>query len=76
MKLRPIVAPALLFSLESRSLLAQGCFQCRDNLNSTPVAVQMAYRHAIELLACAALTIFAAGFTMLWRYRPGTGGER
>ncbi len=40
---------------------AQGCAQCRDNLQATPLPVQQAYRHAIELLAISGLAIFAGG---------------
>jgi len=46
---------------------AQGCAQCRDNMQSTPPAVQSAYRHAIELLAFSGLTVFAAGAFLLRR---------
>jgi hypothetical protein len=48
---------------------AQGCAQCRDNVQATPLPVQRAYRHAIELLAISGLTIFAGGVCLLRRYR-------
>jgi len=46
---------------------AQGCSQCRDNTAATPPATQRAYRHAIELLAAAASTLFAATVILLNR---------
>jgi hypothetical protein len=48
---------------------AQGCAQCRDNVQGTPLPVQQAYRHAIELLAISGLTVFAGGIVLLRRYR-------
>jgi hypothetical protein len=48
---------------------AQGCAQCRDNIQGTPLPVQQAYRHAIELLAISGLTVFAGGILLLRRYR-------
>ena len=48
---------------------AQGCAQCRDNVQATPLPVQQAYRHAIELLAISGLAIFAGGVLVLRRYR-------
>jgi len=48
---------------------AQGCAQCRDNVQATPLPVQQAYRHAIELLAVSGLSVFASGVFLLRRYR-------
>ena len=48
---------------------AQGCAQCRDNVQATPLPVQQAYRHAIELLAISGLAVFAGGVLVLRRYR-------
>ena len=48
---------------------AQGCAQCRDNVQATPLPVQLAYRHAIELLAISGLSVFAGGVFLLRRYR-------
>ncbi len=48
---------------------AQGCAQCLDNTQSTPPAVQAAYRHAIFLLAGAGCTLFAAAFVIFKRNR-------
>lgn len=48
---------------------AQGCAQCRDNLQATPPSVQLAYRHAIELLGAAGVAVFAGGILVLRRYR-------
>lgn len=48
---------------------AQGCAQCRDNMESTPPATQAAYRHAIELLAITGIVFFAGGILVLRRYR-------
>jgi hypothetical protein len=48
---------------------AQGCAQCRDNVQGTPLPVQQAYRLAIELLAISGITVFAGGVLLLRRYR-------
>ena len=62
--LKGAFALGLLFATHAN---AQGCAQCRDNMQSTPPAVQTAYRHAIELLAFSGLTVFAAGAFLLRR---------
>ena len=62
-------ALALGLLLPAPAAHAQGCAQCRDNLQSTPPAVQAAYRHAIELLALSGLTLFTGGIILLRRYR-------
>ena len=62
--LKGALALGLLFATHAN---AQGCAQCRDNMQSTPPAVQTAYRHAIELLAFSGLTVFAAGAFLLRR---------
>ena len=62
--LKGALALGLLFATHAN---AQGCAQCRDNMQSTPPAVQAAYRHAIELLAFSGLTVFAAGAFLLRR---------
>ena len=67
MKLRLFLFTALAFS--AGAACAQGCAQCRDNMQTTPLPVQQAYRHAIELLAFSGLTIFAGGVLLLRRYR-------
>ncbi|MDQ2924814.1 MAG: copper resistance protein CopC [Acidobacteriota bacterium] len=51
------------------ALHAQGCAQCLDNMQSTPPAVQLAYRHAIELLAISGIAVFAGGVFIIRRYR-------
>ena len=51
----------------SAPLRAQGCAQCRDNMQATPPSVQRAYRHAIELFAVTGSTIFLGGLTLLRR---------
>jgi hypothetical protein len=66
-KLRLTLLIAL--SIPAAALHAQGCAQCRDNMQATPPAVQAAYRHAIELLAISGLTLFAGGILLLRRYR-------
>jgi hypothetical protein len=48
---------------------AQGCTQCRDNMQATPASVQLAYKHAIELLGFSGITVFAGGALLLRRYR-------
>jgi hypothetical protein len=48
---------------------AQGCALCRDNTASTPPRTQMAYRHAIELLATTASVLFAGTVLLLKRQR-------
>jgi len=48
---------------------AQGCAQCRDNMQATPPSVQLAYRHAIELLGFSGVAVFAGGTLLLRRYR-------
>jgi hypothetical protein len=48
---------------------AQGCALCRDNTASTPPRTQMAYRHAIELLATTASALFAGTVFLLKRQR-------
>jgi len=48
---------------------AQGCAQCLDTTQSTPPAVQSAYRHAIYLLVAAASTLFAATLIIIRRNR-------
>jgi hypothetical protein len=61
---------ALLVSLSiAASAHAQGCAQCRDNMQATPASVQLAYRHAIELLAFSGLAVFSGGALLLRRYR-------
>lgn len=62
--LKGALALGLLFATHAH---AQGCAQCRDNMQSTPPAVQAAYRHAIELLAFSGLSVFAAGAFLLRR---------
>ncbi len=47
----------------------QGCTQCRDNTAATPPRTQAAYRHAIELLAVTAATLFAGTVLLLRRTR-------
>ena len=47
----------------------QGCAQCADNAAAMPPGTQAAYRHAILLLALAAVTLFLAGLALLRRYR-------
>jgi hypothetical protein len=66
-KLRLCLIAAL--ALSTGAAHAQGCAQCRDNVQATPLPVQQAYRHAIELLAISGLTIFAGGVFLLRRYR-------
>jgi hypothetical protein len=62
----------LLFFDGGGQLLAQGCEQCRDNLASTPPAVQEAYRHAIELMIVAAAAVFAGVVAMIrWNRNHG-----
>jgi galactose-1-phosphate uridylyltransferase len=46
---------------------AQGCALCRDNTAATPPRTQMAYRHAIELLATTACSLFAGTIFLLKR---------
>ncbi|MBW4028246.1 MAG: copper resistance protein CopC [Acidobacteria bacterium] len=55
--------------LSSEGAYAQGCTQCRDNAAATPPATQLAYRHAIELLAGAAGLLFAGTVLILRRSR-------
>ena len=64
------LAAALFAALACGSIgRAQGCAQCRDNLQATPLSVQAAYRHAIELLGAAGVAVFAGGIVVLRRYR-------
>jgi hypothetical protein len=63
----PIILAALLaLAAPAR---AQGCALCRDNTASTPPRTQMAYRHAIELLATTASILFAGTVLLLKRQR-------
>lgn len=55
--------------LASAALHAQGCAQCRDNMQSAPAEVQLAYRHAIEWLAASGIAVFAGGVLLLRRMR-------
>jgi hypothetical protein len=48
---------------------AQGCALCRDDTAATPPRTQMAYRHAIELLAVTATSLFAGTVFLLKRQR-------
>jgi len=62
---------ALLFALclPAGATRAQGCAQCRDNMQSTPPSVQRAYRHAIEVLAISGTAVFIGGTLLLRRFR-------
>ncbi len=64
---RFILLAALLATAPSAR--AQGCAQCRDNTAATPPRTQAAYRHAIELLAATAATLFACTVLLLRRSR-------
>jgi hypothetical protein len=66
-KLRLCLFAALV--LTTSAARAQGCAQCRDNVQGAPLPVQQAYRHAIELLAISGLSVFAGGVFLLRRYR-------
>jgi hypothetical protein len=66
--MRRLILFIALLSLPASSR-AQGCTQCRDNLASTPPRTQAAYRHAIELLAATAATLFAGTVLLLKRPR-------
>ncbi len=68
MKLR-LCAAFIIACAASPILHAQGCAQCRDNMQATPQSVQLAYRHAIELLGGAGVAVFAGGILVLRRYR-------
>jgi hypothetical protein len=57
------------FCISTAAVHAQGCAQCRDNMQATPPSVQQAYRHTIELLAISGVTVFAGGALLLRRYR-------
>jgi hypothetical protein len=48
--------------------LAQGCAQCLDNMNATPPSVQLAYRHAIEVLAISGLAVFSGGIIFFYKH--------
>ena len=67
--LRILSAAALLLTLAATSAHAQGCAQCLDSTATTPPSVQAAYRHAIELMASAAATVFLAATFLLRRHR-------
>lgn len=60
---------ATAFLLGTGTAFAQGCPQCQDNLRQTPPRTQRAYRHAIELMAAAGVTVFAGGAMALRRFR-------
>lgn len=60
---------AAIFFIATTTTHAQGCAQCRDNMQATPLSVQLAYRHAIELLAISGVTVFAGGVLLLRKYR-------
>ena len=48
---------------------AQGCSQCLDQARATPPSVQAGYRHAIELMAGVAASLFLGGAWLLRRER-------
>ncbi len=58
---------ALFLVLTAAQVFGQGCAQCLDTTRATPPATQAAYRHAIELLAGVAASIFLAGVILLRR---------
>jgi hypothetical protein len=66
---RMLAWPALVLLLATTTAHAQGCAQCLDSTQSTPPAVQAAYRHAIYLLAGSAATLFTAATLLLRRHR-------
>jgi hypothetical protein len=66
MRLVFLLAAILSFS---SPVLAQGCAQCRDNMQATPPRTQQAYRRAIVLLVTAAGTIFVGTVVLLKRSR-------
>lgn len=55
--------------LATSRLYAQGCSQCRDNVEQTPPQVQHAYRQAIVLMAGAASVLFVAALLTARKYR-------
>jgi hypothetical protein len=64
-----IILTAILTLAAPAHAHAQGCALCRDNTASTPLRTQMAYRHAIELLAITATSLFAGTVFLLKRHR-------
>jgi hypothetical protein len=63
------LALLLALGLATTAAHAQGCAQCRDNMQSTPSSVQRAYRHAIEVLAFSGAAVFIGGAFLLRRFR-------
>ena len=51
------------------ALTAQGCAQCADQLRSTPLRAQNAYRHAILFMIAAATGVFTAALLIVRRTR-------
>ena len=69
---RAVVRSALLMAalgLAASVAHGQGCSQCLDQTRATPASVQAGYRHAIELMAAAASTVFLIGAWLLRRER-------
>jgi hypothetical protein len=63
------MASLLLMGVAVETAFGQGCAQCLDNTQATPLAVQAAYRHAIILLGGFAAAIFLAGTLLMRRPR-------
>ena len=64
-----MLAATLGLVLTPASVQAQGCTQCRDNVQAVPPRTQSAYRGAIGLLAATALTVVAAATFAVRRIR-------
>ena len=64
-----MLAATLGFVLVPLSALAQGCTQCRDNVQAVPPRTQSAFRGAICLLAGTALLLVTAATLAVRRIR-------
>lgn len=64
-----LTVAGLLLVFTATQAFGQGCAQCLDSTRATPLAVQVAYRHAILLLVGAASTLFVVGL-ILFRRNP------
>ena len=67
-----LLACAVVFLLAAPSrATAQGCTLCRDATAGSPPKVRRALRIAIPLLGIPAIGIFAGGFVLARKVKPG-----
>ena len=66
--LRPILFAVLLALAFTTPAHPQGCSDCRESLNQTPMRTQTAYRRAIVLMVLAGTGVFSAALLALRRF--------